>query len=182
MARFSDPERLSESHRVEDFDCGVRSLDGWLIDYALQAGRGGSAQTYVVTDAEQDGRIVGYHALAAASVERGAATARAAKGMPDPVPAVLLARLAVDASVQGEGLGAWLLQDAMRRTLTVADELGVRVLLVHAIDETARRFYEKFGFEQSASDPFNLQLLIKDVRQTLSALGARSPAPDPSVP
>lgn len=167
MPRFGDPERLTDSHQVDVFNCGVRSLDIWLVDHALQANRGGSAQTYVVTDAEQEGRVVGYHAIAAASVERAAATSRAARGMPDPIPAVLLARLAVDQSVQGEGIGAWLLQDAMRRTLSVADELGVRILLVHAIDESARAFYERFGFEQSASNPFNLQLLIKDLRKTL---------------
>ena len=168
MARFGEPERLGDHHLVDGFDSGVRSLDTWLADYALQAARAGSAQTYVVTDAEQDGRVVGFHALAAVSVERGVATARASKGMPaQPVPAVLLARLAIDRTVQGEGLGAWLLQDAMRRTLSVAEELGVRVLLVHAIDESARAFYERFGFERSPTDPFNLQLLIKDVRKSL---------------
>lgn len=80
---------------------------------------------------------------------------------------MLLARLAVDLSVQGEGVGAWLLQDALRRTLTASQEVGVRVLLVHAINETARSFYERFGFETSPTDPLILQLLIKDIRATL---------------
>jgi GNAT superfamily N-acetyltransferase len=168
VARFGDPEALTDDHDVEDFRSGVASLDTWLVDYALQAGRAGSARTYVVTDAEQDGRVVGYHAIAAASVERGKATFRASKGMPNqPVPAILLGRLAVDRTVQGQGLGAWLLQDAMRRALSVSEELGVRVLLVHAIDDSARSFYERFGFEASASDPLNLQLLMKDIRATL---------------
>jgi GNAT superfamily N-acetyltransferase len=168
VARFSEPERLGDHHELDGFDSGVRSLDTWLAEYALQAARAGSARTYVVADSEQEGRVVGYHAIAAASVERAAATARVTKGMPSqPVPAVLLARLAVDRTVQGEGLGAWLLQDAMRRTLSVAEELGVRVLLVHAIDESARGFYRRFGFEPSPTDPLNLQLLIKDVRKTL---------------
>lgn len=165
MARFADPSPLSDQHQLDRFDCGVGSLNVWLAEHALQAGRAGSARTYVVTDGEQVGRVVGYHALAAASVERAKATARATKGMPrQDVPAVLLARLAVDVSVQGQGIGAWLLQDAMRRTLTVSDELGVRVLLVHAIDDNARAFYERFGFDASPTDPLNLQLLIKDIR------------------
>ncbi|MFL5847035.1 MAG: GNAT family N-acetyltransferase [Solirubrobacteraceae bacterium] len=172
MARFSDPEPLSDAHNVEAFDSGVASLDTWLIDYALQAGRAGSARAYVVTDTEQKGRVVGYHAISAASVERATATTRATKGMPNqPVPAVLLARLAVDHTVQRQGVGAWLLQDAMRRALSVAEELGVRVLLVHAVDESARAFYERFGFEASPTDPLNLQLLMKDLRRTLGEPG-----------
>lgn len=170
MARFSDPESLVDSHDVEAFDSGVASLDTWLVDHALQAGRAGSARAYAVTDAKQDGRVVGYYAISAASVERAKATTRATKGMANhPVPAVLLARLAVDRSVQGQGVGAWLLQDAMRRALSVSEHLGVRVLLVHAIDESARAFYERFGFEASPTDPLNLQMLMKDLRRTLSA-------------
>lgn len=170
MPRFGDPEPLRDEHRLEGFASRVASLDVWLAEHALQAGRAGSARTYVVTDADQDGRVVGYHALSAAAVERASATARATKGMPhQPVPAVLLARLAVDETVQGQGVGAWLLQDAMRRALSVSDELGVRVLLVHAIDERARSFYERYGFEASATDPLNLQLLIKDIRATLKS-------------
>lgn len=168
MARFGEPEPLIAAHELEGFECGTSSLDTWLVEYALQAGRAGSARTYVVTDAEQADRVVGYHAMAAASVERGQATQRASKGMPNqPVPAALLARLAVDRSVQAMGVGAWLLQDAMRRALTVSDELGVRVLLVHAIDDRARSYYERFGFEPSPADPLSLQLLIKDIRATL---------------
>src|SRR5690349_17453634 len=99
-----------------------------------------SARTFVVHDDEQD-RVVGYHALTAASIERSEATSRAAKGMPrHPIPAALLARLAVDQSVQGRGLGAWLLRDAMLRTLSAADALAIRVLLVHAIDDQAKSF------------------------------------------
>ncbi len=170
MPRFGDPEPLTGEHRLEGFDSGVASLDVWLAEHALQAGRAGSARTYVVTDGDQDGRVVGYQALTAASVERASATARATKGMPaQPVRAVLLARLAVDSSVQAQGVGVWLLQDAMRRALSVAEELGVRVLLVHAIDERARFFYERFGFETSPTDPLNLQLLIKDIRATLGS-------------
>jgi len=109
--------------------------------------------------------VVGYHALTSASVRHAEAVPRAAKGMPrHPIPAALLARLAVDVTVQGRGIGAWLLKDAMLRTLSAADSLGIRVLLVHALDDRARAFYERHGFEPSPTDPLNLQMLTKDIR------------------
>jgi GNAT superfamily N-acetyltransferase len=164
MPRFGDAEPLTVQHDIGHFDCGVDSLNLWLKRHALHAASSGSARTYVVVD-EKQARVAGYHALAAASVSPDAATARAAKGMPrHPIPAVLLARLAVDANVQGRGVGAWLLRDAMLRALSVGDELGVRVLLVHALDDGARRFYQRYGFEPSPTDERNLQLLLKDIR------------------
>jgi GNAT superfamily N-acetyltransferase len=166
-ARFAEPEPLEAHHAIDTFDCGVASLDAWLTKHARQAAAVGSARTYVVTDRVQE-RVVGYHAVTVASVERDDATPRARKGMPrHPIPAVLLARLAVDRSVAGRGIGAWLLRDAMRRTLSVADAMGVRVLLVHAISDDARRFYERFGFEPSPTDALNLQLLVKDIRASI---------------
>lgn len=164
MSRFRDPEPLSRDHDLEDFDCGVEALNLWLKRHARSAAAVRSARTFVVHDDEQD-RIVGYHALTAASIEHRDATPRAAKGMPrHPIPAALLARLAVDQSVQRRGIGAWLLRDAMLRSLSAAESLGIRVLLVHAIDDQARSFYERHGFETSPTDAFNLQLLLKDVR------------------
>lgn len=167
MRRFGDVEALTEGHDTTRFDCGVPSLSEWLPRHARQAARVGSARTYVISDAERD-RVIGYHALTVASVTHRDATPRATRGMPrHPIPAVLLARLAVDESVQGRGVGAWLLRDAMLRTIAAADELGIRVLLVHAIDGSARAFYERHGFEASPTDALNLQLLIKDVRAAL---------------
>ena len=157
----------SSASRIGAFDSGVESLDTWLKKHARQSAAIGSARTYVVHDDEQD-RVVGYHALAAASIQRAEGTVRAAKGMPaHPIPAVLLARLAVDSSVQGRGIGAWLLADAMRRALSVAESLGVRILLVHAIDDRAVAFSERFGLEPSPTDPMNLQMLMKDIRAAL---------------
>jgi GNAT superfamily N-acetyltransferase len=138
-----------------------------LVEHAPGADAIGSARTYIVVDEEQD-RAVGYYALTVASLEREEATGRASKGMPrHPIPAMLLARLAVDESVQGQGVGAMLLADAMQRTLLVAGGAGIRLLLVHAVDEEARAFYLHHGFEASPSDPLNLQLLIKDIRATI---------------
>lgn len=164
MSRFRDPEPLDANHDTHDFDCGVESLNRWLEKHAAQAAAIGSARPFVIHDDEQD-RVVGFHALTAASVTHDEATPRAAKGMPrHPIPAALLARLAVDTTVQGSGVGAWLLRDAMLRTLNAADSVGIRVLLVHAIDDKARAFYERHGFEPSPTDALNLQMLVKDIR------------------
>jgi GNAT superfamily N-acetyltransferase len=168
VPRFSEPERLSSDHSLSGFDCDEGSLNVWLERYARVASGAGSANTYVVTDAEQAERVVGYHALTVASIEHEDATARAAKGMPKhQIPAVLLARLAVDKSVQGKGVGAFLLRDAMTRALAVSEEAGVRLMLAHALNAKARRFYEHFGFGRSPTDDMNLQIIIKDIQASL---------------
>jgi GNAT superfamily N-acetyltransferase len=163
LPRFGDPEPLRQDHLLSGFDCGVDSLNGWLHKHSRTAVASGSARVYVVHDREQN-RVVGYHALCAASISPRDASPRARRGMPrHPIPAVLLARLAVDRSVQDRGLGAFLLRDAMARTLAAAAELGIRVMLVHALDESARSFYLRHGFEPSPTDSMNLQLLVKDI-------------------
>lgn len=168
MPRFSEAEPLTVHHDFSAFDCGVASLNLWLKRHALQAASSGSARTHVINDDKHE-HVVGYHAMAAASISPAQATAPAARGMPrHPMPAVLLARLAVDSHVQGRCLAAWLLSDAMLRALSVSDELGVRVLLVHAIDDRARAFYLRHGFEPSPIDVFSLQVLLKDIRASLS--------------
>lgn len=167
MPRFLDPQPLDGEHQVNGFDCGTGSLDVWLVKHARAAAGAGSARTYVVLDSEQD-RVVGYHALSLASIERSEATDRARSGMPKhPIPAMLLARLAVDKAVQGKGIGVFLLRDAMSRALSVAEQAGMRLLLVHALNDEARAFYEHFGFEASPTDAMNLQLLVKDIRLAL---------------
>jgi GNAT superfamily N-acetyltransferase len=166
-SRFGDPEPLDRSHMLDGFDSGVESLNVWLIEHARQAVAAGAARVFVMLDAEQH-RVCGYYALGAAAVAHEQATERARKGQPrHPVPAVLLARLAVDASVQRRGIGAWLLKDAMRRALSASEAVGMRVLLVHALDDNARSFYERWGFEPSPTDPLNLQMLFKDIRKSL---------------
>jgi GNAT superfamily N-acetyltransferase len=167
VLRFSDPERLGRAHVLDGFECGVPSLDVWLRDHARAAAGAGSARTYVVTDAEQ-GRVVGYYALAVASSERDQAPERVSKGMPrHPLPVVVLARLAVDGSVQGEGIGGFLLGDAMLRTVAAAEEVGIRALLVHAQDDRARSFYLHHGFEPAPTDDLHLMILVKDIRRTV---------------
>lgn len=144
-------------------------MNAWLERHARQAAGIGSARTYVIVDAQQQ-RVVGYHALTAAALERSAATARVIRGMPQyPLPVVLLARLAVDLSVAGCGLGASLLRDAMMRTVAASGTVGVRAMLVHAVDEQARSFYLRYGLEPSPTDPLHLMILIKDIAVALDA-------------
>ncbi len=169
MARFSDPQPLGSEHVLDGFDSGRASLDVWLTRHAAQAAATGSARTYVVVDSEQ-ARVVGYHALTAAGLEREAATARISKGMPRyPIPVILLARLAVDVSVAGRGVGAWLLRDAMARSIAASEAIGVRAMLVHAIDDNARAFYRRHGLQSSPTDPLHLMILIKDIAAALNA-------------
>ena len=171
MPRFGDPEPLGPHHVLSGFRSGEPSLDAWLRDRARQAAGAGSARTYVVDDAEQE-RVVGYHALTVASVEHAQATPRARKGMPrHPIPVVLLARLAVDRSVQGRGIGSFLLRDAMTRTAAAAGRFGIRALLVHALHEEARAFYMRHGLEPSSTDDLHLMILVKDIRAAIEAAG-----------
>jgi GNAT superfamily N-acetyltransferase len=169
VPRFSDPERLRSDHSLGGFDCGEGALNLWLERHARAAQGAGSAQTFVITDSDQENRVVGYHAIAAASIDHLEATDRAKKGMPKhPIPALLLARLAVDKTVAGKGLGAFLLRDAMLRAVTASEDLGIRILLAHALNERARDFYVRFGFEESATDHLNLQIIIKDIKAVIA--------------
>src|SRR5579862_8614300 len=127
----------------------------------------GDTRTYVV---HRDLRVVGYYSLAPGSVTRKEATARASKSSPEPIPIVLLARIAIDQAEQGEGLGAALLKDALQRAYAGAEIIGGRAVLVHAIDAEAAAFYRKYGFESCPGLELHLMLLMKDLRATLAAL------------
>lgn len=162
------PAPLTAGHRVEAFNCGVEVLDQWLRRYAFRNQQAGAARTFVVTDDEHN--VVGYYSLAVGSVDHVTATARATKGLArHPIPVMVLARLAVDRRYQGRKLGAGLLRDAILRTLAVSEQAGVRALLVHAKNDTARQFYARYGFEPSPIDPLIMMLLIKDVRKVLES-------------
>ena len=168
MAPLSDVEPLSKIHDVAQFDCGRHaSLNLWLQKYALQNQANDSARTYVVHRAQS---VAGYYTILAGSVSRERATPRSAQGLANhPVPISLLARLAVDKNEQGSGLGSALLKDALLRIERAADVLGIRAVLVHAIDEQARAFYERFEFEPCPRDPLHLMLLMKDLRRILGS-------------
>jgi predicted N-acetyltransferase YhbS len=143
-------------------------LDRWIERHARQAEASDSARVFVTTDG--GGRVVGFYALAAASVSPEEATERLMKGQPQyrSVPVILVGRLAVALDNQRSQLGRSLLQDALLRSASAADSIGARAVVVHAISDDAARFYERFGFEASPTDPHHLILLMKDLRELLS--------------
>ena len=152
------PQPLTAHHITDGFNCGEPSLDDWLKRRALPNQLAGASRSFVVTDAQM--RVRGYYALAAGVVSRGVATGGVRRNMPDPSPVLVLARLAVDRAVQGHHLGAALLQDAVNRALSVSRDAGVRALLVHALDDRARKFYRHFGFGESPLHPLTLMLAL----------------------
>lgn len=159
-------EKLQPHHLVEAFDCGQDALNRFLQKHALQNKHSGGSQTYIGLS---DETTIGYYALAVGSVEQDHAPERIKKGIArHSIPIMLLARLAVDLHWQKQGVGAGLLKDAMLRTLQAADIAGIRALVVHAKDASARTFYERFDFLPSPSDPLHLFLLLKDVRGIVS--------------
>ncbi len=163
---YRAPVPLGTEHDLEGFNSGEPTLDDWLAKYARQSHASGSARVFVVTE-DDDPAVVGYYALAGASISRHEVTVRIAQGQPDPVPAVLLGRLAVDRRHQGLGLGRSLLRDALVRSTSAAADVGVRVFLVHAIHDEAKRFYMKYGFEESPLEELTLMMMMKDVRKTI---------------
>lgn len=159
------PEPLSADHPLDGFRCGKAALDLWLARHARQAQACGSARTFVVCDGD---RVAGYYSLTVGQVEHAEAPPRVNQGMGRyPIPVVILARLAVELDHQGRGIGAALLRDAIRRTLALADQAGIRALLAHPIDDNAARFYQRFGFMPSPLREQQWLLLLKDARLIL---------------
>lgn len=159
---YSQVRKLAATDRTEGFDCGREPLNQYFQRVALVNQKANSAQTYVCCLGKD---VVGYYSLAVGSVEPDAATERVTKGLArHPVPAMILARLAVATAHQRQGLGQALLKDALLRTAQAADIAGIRCLLVHAKDNAARKWYEGWDFEPSPSDPYHLFLLMKDLK------------------
>ena len=162
MVERPQVDKLGPAHDPSSFDCGSEPLNRFLKLHALQSQRAGISQTYVAAVGPE---IAAYHTLVVGHVEHGEAPDRLVKGVPrHPVPVIVLARLAVDRSWQGKGLGAALVVDAIRRVIQAAEIAGVRAMIVHAKDETARRFYEHLGFISSIDRPLTLYRLLKDIR------------------
>ncbi|HVS29652.1 MAG TPA: GNAT family N-acetyltransferase [Solirubrobacteraceae bacterium] len=163
-ARFSGTERFDPSrHDPSEFDCGNAVLDRWLVRYAGQSERRDAARTFVATS---DGRRVSaYYTLIAGELQHRSATERVRKGLSRhfPVPVAVLARLAVDRQHQGEGIGAALLNDALWRIGLAAEQIAVRAVVVHAVDDTAAAFYERFGFRALAATPRTLMITLADL-------------------
>ena len=155
---------LGRDHRLDAFDSGAEELDDWLRRFARVADAAGTARTYVLAE---DDRVLGYYALTPGAVQRRDLPERHAKGMPaHPIRVILLARLAVDRSLQGHRYGRALVADGAVRALQAADLVRARGMLVHARDDHAAGFYERLGFARSPTDPLHLMVLIKDLRRT----------------
>ncbi len=162
------PETLRPDHDLLSFDSGTPVLDDWLRRRALRNQESGASRTYVICAGRRAGkRVVGYYALAPGAIAEVEATARTRRNMPDPVPVMVIGRLAMDAGYQGRGLGRALLRDAVLRTMQAADIAGIRAMLVHAISEDAKRFYERCGFQPSPVDPMTLMITPRDAHQAL---------------
>jgi GNAT superfamily N-acetyltransferase len=159
------PEHLNPAHDVAAFESGVPELDDWLKKRALANEATGASRTYVAC---VDGRVVGYYALATGSVAHGQAPGRIRRNMPDPVPVMILGRLAVDRAWRGRDLGRSLLRDAVLRTLQAATIGGIRAILVHAISDDAKRFYQHYGFGASPVDPLTLMITLAEAEEALA--------------
>ncbi|MGA0587127.1 GNAT family N-acetyltransferase [Dyella sp. KRB-257] len=158
------PGPLGPQHDVEPFQSGVETLDTWLKRRALKNQGSGASRTFVACEGV---RVVAYYALASSAVMVDAAPGRFRRNMPDPIPVVVLGRLAVDQSRQGRGLGRALVQDAGRRVVQAADAIGVRGLLVHALSADAKMFYQRLGFDPSPLDPLVLMVTLADLQAAL---------------
>jgi GNAT superfamily N-acetyltransferase len=165
VSEFGAIEKLRREHLLDTFDCGKEDLNRFLKRQAWSNQQAHSAQTYVLA---KEFRVLGFYSLAAGSIVHDQATERVKKGLArHPIPIILLARLAIDVSIHGKGVGSALLKDALQRAAHAADTIGARALLVHAKDDGARAFYEHFTFESSPSDPYHLLLIMKDLMQII---------------
>ncbi len=163
---YASIRKLAATDLVDGFDCGQAALNQFLQRYALVSQKANSAQTYVCCQGDV---VVGFYSLAVGSIDPEAAPPRVMKGLArHPVPIMILARLAVDKEHQRKGLGQALLKDALLRTAQAADIAGIRCLLVHAKDDSARRWYELWEFEPSPTDPYHLFLMLKDLKSLLN--------------
>lgn len=161
---ISAPEPLRAEHDLSAFDSGVAALDDWLRRRAAHNQEMGASRTYVIG---RKGQVVGYYALANGAVTQAEATRRIQRNMPEPIPVMILGRLAIDRGLQGRGFGRALLRDAVLRTMQAAEIAGIRAVLVHAISDDAKRFYERCGFQASPVDPMTLMIALRDAARAL---------------
>jgi GNAT superfamily N-acetyltransferase len=163
--RLNPPEKLLRIHDLSHFQCGEPTLDDWLRRRALQNEESGASRTYVLC---LENRVVGYYALAVGAVTHADAPGRVRRNVPDPVPVMVIGRLAIDQSMQGRSIGPALLRDAVLRTIQAAEIAGIRAILEHAISDRAKRFYEKWGFIPSPVDPMTLLITLAEAQKVIA--------------
>ncbi len=160
MGRLNPPHPLTRHHNLSQFDCGNASLNEWLYRRALKNENSGASRTFVVC--EEDKKIVGYYCLSTGAVEHEDSSGSIRRNMPEPIPVMVLGRLAVDGHWQKQGIASGLLKDAILRTMNVSQQVGVRALLVHALSEQAKSFYLKHGFHESPTNSMTLMISVKE--------------------
>jgi predicted N-acetyltransferase YhbS len=159
------PVRLETTHVLETFDCGDEDLNRWLQRQATKSEMGGAARTYVVCD--RDNQVIAYYCLASGSVVRNETPGSVGRNMPDPLPVMVIGRLAVDLKYQNQKLGAALLKDGLLRVVQASEIVGIRAVLVHAISEKAKAFYINHGFQESPGHPMTLMVSLARVKSLL---------------
>lgn len=162
---LSPPEPLRDDHNLDTFDSGESVLDDWLRRRAIANQASGASRTYVACDGE---RVIAYYALASGAIAQAVVPGKFRRNMPDPIPVIVLARLAVDRNYQGRGLGRALFRDAALRVVHAADTIGIRGIVVHAISEEARKFYVALGFHP-CTEARTLVVTLRDLRATLES-------------
>jgi GNAT superfamily N-acetyltransferase len=164
---FHPPEPIQADHDLDRFQCGEPSLDEWLRRRALRNEMRGGSRTYVVCSGSGS-QVVAYYCLAVGAIAHIGALGRVRRNMPDPIPAMIVGRLAVDQKFQGQGLGGAMLRDATLRTIQAASIAGIRAILVHATSASAKRFYERAGFRSSSIDPMTLMVTLEEAERSLA--------------
>jgi GNAT superfamily N-acetyltransferase len=170
VGKITPPERLTAAHELQEFTSRAPELDDWLRRRALSNESSGACRTYVVTDGQ---RVVGFYCLATGAVAHAGATGKVRRNMPDPVPVVIVGRMAVDERYESQGIGRGLIKEAVIRTLGAAEIVGVRAILIHVNSENAYRFYkDKCGLSESRLDPMTLMITLPDAPRGFQAVSA----------
>ncbi|MDX2346549.1 MAG: GNAT family N-acetyltransferase [Legionella sp.] len=164
MGEISRPELITRDHQLNDFKSGEMVLDHWLKQRAIKNETEGASRTFVV---HENKRVIGYYALATGSVAFDKAPGKVKRNMPNPIPVMVLGRLAVDKAWQKQGIGRGLLKDAVLRTLKISQDAGIRALLIHAISESAKHFYKRYGFIESPIDSMTLMMTMRDLEKSI---------------
>jgi len=164
---LTKPEELTRDHNIAGFSCGRESLDDWLKNRAVKSNAAGDSKVFIINN--DAGEVVGYYAISAASVTHKEAISKLRRNAPDPIPMALIGRLAVREDMQGHDIGPALLRDAILRIVQASNHMGIKGVLVHALDEDAANFYSHQGFHHSPIDDNHLMISLKEITAELSA-------------
>ena len=167
MGKITEPILLTQEHELSCFSCEELTLDNWLKRKALKNQYLGASRTFVVCDNNK--QVIAYYSLATGSIDHKDTTGKVRRNMPDPIPVMLLGRLAVDTQYKGRGFGSGLLKDAILRTISVAEQVGIRAILVHVLSEKAKLFYKYHGFYESTTNDMTLLITLDDARKAIVA-------------